>query len=184
MNISNIKPEAVLAGSSSRLPLEFKVLAEEVSDLIDRHSVMVLATCEGSRVTARSMSIIHNGLVIFFQTACDSLKFLQLSANPNVALCCANLQIEGNARDLGHPLAPQNQFFAETYSRKHPGSFHTYSLLTRNHLIEVTLRRAVVWQYDEQGKPYQDFLEVEKRLAWREIYSLEDKLSNNPIDTD
>jgi hypothetical protein len=153
--------------------MDFDAAVAEVTGLLDRHAVMVVATSAAGRVTARSVSTIHRGLVVYFQTATDSQKYAQIQANPNVALCAGNVQIEGSACDLGHPLAEQNGFFAEAYAREHPGSFCTYSRLARNRVIAVTPRRVSLWKYDEANRPYQDFVDLDARRTWREIYPIE-----------
>jgi hypothetical protein len=155
------------------LELDLNEVVAEVTGLIERNAVMVLATCAQERVTARSMSVVHNGLAIYFQTGTTLLKFDQMIANPNVALCAGNLQIEGRAREIGHPLAPENAWFAGAYSQRHPGSFKTYSGLAENRVFEVTPQRVVLWKYDASGKPFRDFLDLESKRAWREMYPIE-----------
>ncbi len=159
--------------AGNRSGLSFDTLVQEVIGILDRQAVMALATSAGGRVTARSMSVIHAGLTVYFQTATDSDKYQQLAANPNVALCGSNLQMEGRAQDLGHPLSQHNRFFADAYSQRHPGSFRAYSGLSFNRVIAVTPVRAVLWKYDPEGKPYRDFLDLENKRTRREFYPLE-----------
>jgi general stress protein 26 len=153
--------------------LDYAELEQEVLGLIDRNRTMVLATCADARVTARMMSVIHDGLTLYFQTGQDSTKYQQMAANPQVALCIGNLAIEGRAALRGHPLAPESRFFAETYRRLHRGSYDTYSALPSNRMVEVQPILVTLWKYDADGKPFRDFLDVAERRAWREVYPLE-----------
>jgi len=153
--------------------LEYAELEQEVLELIDRNRTMVLATCADTRVTARMMSIIHDGLMLYFQTGQDSTKYRQMAANSQVALCTGNMQIEGQAALRGHPLAPESRFFAETYRRLHRGSYDMYSALAWNRVVEVQPTLVTLWKYDANGKPFRDFLNVAERKAYREMYPLE-----------
>lgn len=162
--------------------IDFAALEAEVTQLLEQNPIMVLATAVDGHVTARSMSVVHQGLVVYLQTGNDSEKYLQLTANPQVALCAGNLQLEGLARDIGLPLAEENRFFADLYAQRHPGSFRTYSKLSFNRVIAVTAQRVVLWKYAPLGKPHRDFLDLVERRAWREMYPLEEEGSNNGMD--
>jgi hypothetical protein len=153
--------------------LEYAELEQEVLGLIDRNRTMVLATCAGQRVTARMMSIIHDGLTLYFQTGTASVKYQQMTENAQVALCIGNLQLEGRARLRAHPFAPGNEFFKTEYQALHPGSFKTYSGLAHNRVVEVQPARVTLWKYNADGLPFRDFLNVAERRAWREMYALE-----------
>ncbi len=135
------------------MEIEYDVLEEEVIRFLDQHKVLFLATCADGRVTARAMSCVHVGLAIYFQTGRDSVKFAQIRANPNVALCAANVAIEGLATIGEHPLHPASEPFATLYKEHHPGSFNAYSGLESNVVIRVDPTRVAFWKYDD-GKPY------------------------------
>jgi general stress protein 26 len=157
--------------------LDYSEMEREVVDWMERTRLMVLSTCAATeadrQVTARSMSTIHHAGKVYFQTGPTTTKFDQIRQNPLVALCAGNVQVEGMARPLAHPLAPESRFFAEKYSELHPGSFKIYSHLPSNVVIEVTPRRITFWKYTEDGKPYRDFVDFAARTACREMYSLE-----------
>jgi len=89
--------------------------------------LMVLATSNDDKVTARMMSCVIIENAIYFQTDKTSEKFMQMTANPNVALCTDNIQIEGTAAPLGHTLSSECKFFAQAYKKHHKGSFKRYS---------------------------------------------------------
>ncbi len=152
--------------------LDYAELEQEVLELIDRNRTMVLATCADTRVTARMMSVVHDGLTLYFQTSHDSVKYHQLAANLQVALCAGNMQVEGRAALRAHPFTPENRFFAQTYQRLHKGSYDTYSALPSNRVVEVQPTLVTLWKYDPAGKPFRDFLNVAERKAYREMYPL------------
>ena len=157
--------------------LDYSRMEGEVVDWMERTHLMVLSTCAATetdrQVTARTMSTIQHAGKVYFQTGLTSTKLDQLRRNPLVALCAGNVQVEGLACPLAHPLAPESRFFAEKYSQLHPGSFKTYSHLPSNVVFEVTPRRVIFWKYTEEGKPYREFVDFTARAACREMYPLE-----------
>jgi uncharacterized pyridoxamine 5'-phosphate oxidase family protein len=162
-----------LLTAAQTIPLDYTGNAIKVFEDLKQKRLMVFASCAEQKVTARMMSVIHHNQKIYFQTGANSVKFEQLSNNPNAALCIDNVQIEGTARDLGHVLNPENSFFAETYSQIHPGSFKLYSHLSFNRLIEITPHFITLWKYDADGKPFQDFIDLDNKNAWRQYYPTE-----------
>ena len=149
--------------------LEYAQVEAEVVNFISQNNLMVLATGSENRVSARTVSIINRGLHIYFQTDMEFLKYRQIKDNPNVALCLGNVQIEGAAKLIGHPLA--NPWFIENYQKYHPTSFAKYSHLQDNVVIEVTPHLVTLWKYtagDQQ--PFRDFLDVKEQQAYREYY--------------
>jgi hypothetical protein len=143
-------------------------LKEEVIRFLDEHKVLFLATCAEGRVTARAMSCVHVGLAIYFQTSRDSLKFAQICRNPHVALCAANVAIEGVATIGEHPLHPASERFATLYKEHHAGSFNAYSRLESEIVIRVDPALVAFWKYDDEGRPYRELLYVGEGRAVRE----------------
>ena len=155
------------------MEIDFDTCKAEVLKLMDEASVMVLATSHENRVSARSMSCVHDQLTVLFQTGRSSGKVKQMEQNPNVALCAGSLQIEGIAKIRGHPFEPQNADFVELYKKQHPGPFETYSNLEDEVVIEVEPRLITTWKYEKDG-PYLYFLDVPENIARREKVDLED----------
>ena len=93
--------------------ISFNDSKQEYLDAISPSKIMVLATCSGSKVTARSMSCIAIGEKIYFQTDTQFRKYKQITDNKNVALCFDNVQIEGIAKVKGHPMDKENIQFAQ-----------------------------------------------------------------------
>ena len=148
--------------------INFERLQKEIIDFLKANKHMVLATCADSHVTARTISIINNGLKIFFQTDRDFVKYQQIKENNNVALSYGNIQIEGKAKITCHPL--ENSFFKENYQRDHEGSFRKYSHLKDEVIIEIDPTLITCWKYDTQNKPFREYLMLGPKKAWREYY--------------
>jgi general stress protein 26 len=130
---------------------------------------MVLATAKDGKVTARTVSCIIVDGMLYFQTDKNLEKYKQITANPTVALCAGNIQIEGAASALGHPLEPQNRFFAEWFEQCYKGSFDLYSSLPDEVLLRVAPLKITLWEY-EDNEPYRIFFDVENRVYAKEYY--------------
>jgi general stress protein 26 len=149
--------------------MDFKKESEKFFKCLGASKLMVLATSENDRVTARMMSCVIIGGNIYFQTDKKFDKYAQISANPNVALCIDNIQIEGTASFLGHLLSDENKVFAAAYKRHHRGSFNTYSSLPDNVLIKVVPTKVTLWKYGLK-QVYRLFFDMVNEKAEKEIY--------------
>ncbi len=147
----------------------FAQKAEALFRGLGEHRIMVLATAEGGLVTARSMSCIIFDQKFYFQTDITMTKAKQMAANPNVALCHSNYQIEGGCRETGHPLDEANRRFLALYRKHYEGSYRKYSLLENERVYEISPVRIAVWDY-EDGTPFQDFYDFTGRTYRREYY--------------
>jgi uncharacterized pyridoxamine 5'-phosphate oxidase family protein len=131
---------------------------------------MVLATSENNKVTARNMSCIIVDGVIFFQTDKTFLKYEQISANPFVALCVDNIQIEGIAQSVGHPLNSENGTFAALFQQNYKSSFDTYSHLKNEVVITVQPQKITLWEY-ENGNPLRIVIDIPNRVYSKQFYN-------------
>ena len=136
-----------------------EITADEVIYALEKEKILTLATCAMNRVTIRPMSHVNNGLLVYFQTAADSLKMRQIRENPNVALCVGTYEIEGIASELGHPLADQNSFFVRLYKEKHIESYERYSAYAEETVIKVIIHKVRQWRYVD-GEPALGEMEV------------------------
>ncbi len=148
-------------------------LEDEIIALLEREKHLVLATCFGERITARTMSHVNIGMDIFFQTDKRFLKVEQMVANPKVALCVGNLQIEGIAELRGHPNDEENIEFTSLYKQKHPHSFDMYANIEHEIVVKVMPSLITLWKY-VTGKPCRDYLNITEKIAYREYYKLGD----------
>jgi uncharacterized pyridoxamine 5'-phosphate oxidase family protein len=148
---------------------EFQKESEKFFKSLGASKLMVLATSENDRVTARMMSCVIIDRNIYFQTDKKFDKYAQIIANPNIALCIDNIQIEGTASFLGHPLSDENKFFAEVYKRHHKGSFDRYSSLPDNVLVKVVPSKITLWKYN-LNQAYRLFFDMVNEKVEKEIY--------------
>lgn len=125
---------------------------------------MALATADGERVSARMMSLVRQGGRLYFQTDRTSRKYAQLCANPRIALCADNLQIEGICRELGHPL--QHPAFPGLFRAAYPDSFARYTHLANERLFQVTPLYAKRWLYRD-GIPFEESFDAARQ--WYEL---------------
>lgn len=154
--------------------LDYAKLEREVVKLLGKAKHMVLATCADDQVTARTMSCVNDGLTIYCQTGESSTKCRQIVSNSNVALCTGNMQIEGTASIIGHPLAEENEQFVELFKKKHPRSFRLYAHLQDETVLEIKLTKVTLWKYDvfQGGKSYRDFLSISDGRAYRQFAAM------------
>src|SRR4030042_3751117 len=151
--------------------INYDILKDEAIQFLGVQKFLVLATSSDGRVTARTMGYVNKGLTIYFQTDRTFLKVKQIEQNPNVALCGANVQIEGVAIIRDHPFDPTNKEFINLFKKKHPLAFDTYSHLKNEIVIEVEPRLITFWKYADD-KPFREFLYVEETKAQREYYDI------------
>lgn len=144
--------------------------ANELFQSIGENKIMYLSTCVDNRVTSRAMSFIIYNQKLYFQTDKTSLKYEQITKNPNVAVCIDNIQIEGVCKHIGGPLDNNNNFFSQKYKEYFRGSFDKYSSMKNEVLVEVTPTHIELWNYDE-GRPYQEFLDFNNQLYDKKYYN-------------
>jgi general stress protein 26 len=150
--------------------LSFDDLKSEVMIHLDKRHLMVLATSADDHVTARMMSVVHRDLHLYFQTDANFQKTQQIKKNPNVALCCDNLQIEGVAAILGCWDTVTDPGILALYRQMHENSYQNYGRLDHATVIEIKITRVTLWKY-EDGYALRDFLLIPEQQAFRELYS-------------
>lgn len=149
------------------MELEYEYLKNELLRNLEANKVWILASSDGERVSARSMSVVHNGLEVYFQTSRSFAKYRQMSRNGNVALCCSNVSIEGIAHEIGAwDTVPAMR---DLYIRHHRGSYEAYGALPDQVVMKVVPHYAVIWKYID-GKPARDFLYIAEARAERAFY--------------
>ena len=111
----------------------------------------VLSTAENNIVSSRMMSIAQIDGIFYFQTDKTFRKYRQLTQNRNVALCIDNIQIEGEAEEIGHPLKSPD--FCKVFEECFKGSFDAYTSLENERLFAVKPAYIQRWVY-KSGLPY------------------------------
>ena len=160
--------------NNTSFPLDAAALTAEITTMLAANRIWVLATSSEDRVSARSMSIINDGLDIWFEMRSTDLKGRQIQANPRVALCWNNVQIEGRAEILGNAHAPSpanaagNAWFCREYARVHPDGFRRWSTFEGEVVVRVRPELITLWKY-LSDQAVRDFL-IPGERAWREAY--------------
>ena len=153
----------------NRIDIDYESFAAECASFVSRWPTWSLATAAGDHVTVRTVNVVNVGMKIYFSTDTRLTKFAQIQANPKVALCRENVQIEGLARDLGHPLTPKNKYFCDLFRRQHPKFFDLYAAVPTQTVVEVSPTLITVWHHDDNGI-YRKFLLLIAGKAYREDY--------------
>jgi len=150
--------------------LDYAELEREVVKLLGKAKLMALATSADGQVTSRTMSCVADGLTVYCQTGGSSVKAEQIARNSNVALSAGNVQVEGTASIVGHPLAEGNERFIELYRKKHARSFKLYSHLEDEVLVVVKPTRVTLWKYGvlQGGISFRDSLSIPDGRAYRQ----------------
>ena len=149
--------------------LNFKDEMAKLFKQIKGHKIMSLATCVNNYPTARSISAIIFNENIYFQTGINLLKYKQIVSNNNVALSFDNVQIEGTANIIGKPLEEKNKEIMKKYKKYFKSAYNNYSHLADEILIEILIKKVVIWKYDIRLKPYRIF--IEKENTYKEYIS-------------
>ncbi len=138
----------------------FEVKLRELFDRLGEGRIMVLATGDGSRISARSMSVVIYDNKFCFQTDRTFVKYRQLMMNKNAALCCENISVEGTAEEVGRPV--ENARFCRLYKQHFEGSYNAYSELENEVVFRLTPKLIKMWIY-ENGLPYVEIYDVENQ---------------------
>lgn len=147
----------------------FDIKVKELFEAIGEKRIMVAATTDGCRVTARSMSVVVLNNRFYFQTDKNSDKAKELAANPNAALCYDNVSIECSVKFLGHPLDESNREIATLYKKSYENSYKNYSHMAAEVFLELTPLKITLWCY-EGAKPYREFYDFKAKTYKKEYY--------------
>ena len=138
----------------------------EVIQFLEGDTRIVLATSSDSRVTARTVSYVNDGLHILFLSFEHHTKCDQIRANPRVALCRDNMQIEGRAEILGDPLDPKNGGYADIFEKRMRGEWEVFSHQDGMVMVRVAPKR-VTTMVNLDNRLCLETLDVEKGVAYR-----------------
>ncbi len=142
----------------------FEQEIERFEHFLMQHTIWILATGSRNDISARSMSIIYYGNKIYFQTDTCFEKCTHIRENPHVALCCANYQVKGLAKILGHGTDKGNADIMTHYQKVHPDSYKRYSGRMNHCLIEVVPESIQIWSYIN-GYPYITRIDLVQQTA-------------------
>jgi len=145
--------------------LDYASVRHEKIKFLGDHMLAVLATSADNRVTARTVDYASKGLDIYFLSWEHHTKCAQIKANPNVALCIDNVQIEGLAKVLGNPLDTKNSKAADIYRSKLPCIFGDFA--SRPGMVIVKVVPHLIITYAKNGsRRYWECLDLMKNTAY------------------
>lgn len=127
--------------------------------------IMALASCVENKPMVRNVSCLFYNEKIYFKTDRNFRKTQQLYQNPNVALCCGGVQVEGIAENKGLVIDEPGRLFEAGYKKYLWGSYNAYSHEEDEILIEVTPKFVEIWDTDENNYAFQIFIDFEKESA-------------------
>lgn len=145
--------------------LVFVQVKEEKVNFLKEHHLMSLATSLDDRVTVRTVTYASQGLNIYFLSCGYHTKCVQIQGNPNVALCIGNVQVEGNAKILGNPLAGKNQVAAEIYRQQLPEVFANFAPNPEMVLVKVKPTLFATFVKNPE-RNYLEHLDTKNRIAY------------------
>jgi general stress protein 26 len=143
-------------------------LKQDIIQQLEKSKLGVLATAEGSFVTARQVMLICDGLKVSFFTSTHTRKYRQIKENQNVAIAIGNIQIEGLASIKGPTSEKENAWFLKAFEKTAPKVYKSYrdeclDPQTTHQLIEVTPKRIAVFSMAREL----DVLNIPERTATR-----------------
>ena len=152
--------------------INYKESLEEFISYLNDHKNWVLATSCDDEVTARMISIVNVGYIMYFQTAKAFEKYQQIINIEKIALCIGNYQVKAVAKEIGHPFDEKNIFFKELYKKHHLKSYERYSKMSDEVIIKVNPTEVKIWKYID-NIPFQEIININDRKAEMHEYKIE-----------
>ena len=149
--------------------LDYDKVKQEFFYKLGDTKIMVLATTDNKKVSARNMSIVINKEKFYFQTDYNFDKCRDIEINRNVALCVDNIQIEGKITYIGDFYEDKFEDFKRIFKLKHKGSYEGYSKLMENKIFEIMPTKISLYKY-EGSDIYRVFIDIHKNKAYRRYY--------------
>lgn len=109
------------------ITLDYEELKCEFIKHLHEYEDVVFSTSLNNKVTSRTMSYVNDQLNLYFMTSKRSNKCKQIKGNQHISLCTKNVQIEGIATILGHPMDDENRKVSELIKSKHPEYYKRFA---------------------------------------------------------
>lgn len=146
--------------------LDYEGTKKRVIEFLASKRAIVLATSLDGRVTARTVSMVSEGLDVYFMSWGHHTKCVQIRGNPRVALCRDNVQIEGRAEILGSPLNEGNQRYAGMLQAKYPDDYEMFAREPGMVIVKVVPSAITVFSKEGDGF-HLDCLNLEEETLCR-----------------
>ncbi len=150
--------------------MEFKEAKALLDKKLGDWKIMALASCVDNKPMVRNVSCLIYNDKIYFKTDKNFRKTQQLYQNPQVALCCGGVQVEGTATIKGLVVEEEGRIFEKKYKEFLWQSYNAYSHEEDEILIEVTPEFVEIWDEDEQRNAFQIFINFDQEEAVYQPY--------------
>ncbi|MCR0570876.1 hypothetical protein MKC54_19530 [[Clostridium] innocuum] len=148
------------------MQIDYNKAILDLEDYLKKNKTWVLSTSLNDYVTSRMMSIINQGVEIYFQTNHCYIKDEQMSKNPNISLCCGNYSIEGIAIPIGDWNDEANKELEKIYIKEHKSSYDFYGALSGQVIYKVIPKLVKIWKYVD-GFPIRECIDFTLNKAER-----------------
>lgn len=151
------------------IQLDYNEEKSKFFKLLGETKIMVLATSNNNKVSARNMSVVVSGESLYFQTDWNFEKCRDIDVNKNIALCVDNIQIEGRVDHIGSILDEEFSDFKRIFKEKHRGSYDAYSKLMENRVFRVEINKVSLYKYDNKDV-FRVFIDFIKKTSYKRWY--------------
>jgi len=146
------------------MTLDYTLLSDEIIGLLEKPPTIILSTCADNRVTARTMNLISEGVIVYFLTAKDGEKGKQILINPNVAMAVDNIQIEAIARFTDNE--DEIKLCSAKFKAKFPQLYEKYADFPEEPTLVCEPLKIKLYKFID-GKICFDVLDVKESKAYR-----------------
>lgn len=149
--------------------LNFDEVKGEKVRFLEQNKHIVLATSLENRVTTRTVRYASEGLTIIFFTLMHSKKVAQIKANPKVALCLNNVNIEGMAKIVSQQ-EKEGKRLAEIIKKKFPSYLEWWLARTPKLVVFVkVIPTLIVSWVTRDDEPFMEYLDLQSKKAFLTI---------------
>lgn len=92
---------------------EYKKSLKVMEELFAKDCIFAFATSKDNIPSARYLDTYYENEAFYIVTYTTLEKVKEIELNPHVALCHMGYRFTGIAKNIGHPLAPENQAIRE-----------------------------------------------------------------------
>jgi uncharacterized pyridoxamine 5'-phosphate oxidase family protein len=146
------------------MDVNYTELSNEIIKLLEETSTIVLATCDGVQISARTMNLVNDGLVIYFQTGKNGEKGKQINENPNVAMAFDNVQIKAIAQFTDN--VEEIELCSSKFKAKFPRLYEKYANFSEEPTLICKPVEFKLYKFIE-GKLCFDILDIKSNKAYR-----------------
>lgn len=130
---------------------------DETIKLIENTMFATIATAnKNGDVSASKVTIVNDGLDIYFQTDSSFEKAKNIKENNKIAINLGATYVKGIAEIIGKPI--QNEMFINKMKKKNIHTYNDYSKLENEVLIKVVLTEIRIWKYDKIDGKTEEYL--------------------------